>query len=127
MPASSSLRQISGTSPILIQCICTSWRVVRSRKLLPKWGFGMGPLAKSAAMRPMTLACSGFRTPPGTFMHHERVPALLLRVDADPLEALDLARHLVHGREVLRVCVYYRLAHLERVPLKLIFSTLLRV
>jgi hypothetical protein len=43
----------------------------------------------------MTLACSG------------------------PLEALDLARHLVHGREVLRVCVYYRLAHLERVPLEL--------
>jgi hypothetical protein len=67
MPTSSSLRQISGTSPILIQCIWTSWRVVRSRKLLPKCGFGIGPFAKSLAIPPIVFTCSGFNTPPGTF------------------------------------------------------------
>jgi hypothetical protein len=43
MPASSRRRQISGTCSILIPCICTSWRVVRSRKLFPKCGLGTGP------------------------------------------------------------------------------------
>jgi hypothetical protein len=29
------------------------------------------------------------------YADHKRVTALILRVDADPLEALDLARHLI--------------------------------
>jgi hypothetical protein len=52
--ASSRGRQISGTFSILIQFICTSWRVIRSRKLLPKCGLGTGPRAKSAAIFPTT-------------------------------------------------------------------------
>src|SRR5215212_3965664 len=53
------------------------------------------------------------------YAHHESVAALLLRVDAHPLEPLDLARHLAHRREILRVRIDYRLADLERVPLQL--------
>ena len=67
MPTSSRRRQISGMSFILSQCICTSWRVVRSRKLLPKCGLGMGPRAKSLAILPITFVCSGVNTPPGIF------------------------------------------------------------
>jgi hypothetical protein len=50
--------------------------------------------------------------------HHERVAALLLRVDANPLQPLDLARDPVHRREVLGVGLYDRLTDLERVALE---------
>jgi hypothetical protein len=51
--------------------------------------------------------------------HHEGVAALFLGVDPDPLEALDLAGNLAHGREIPGIGVYYRPVDLERVPLEL--------
>jgi hypothetical protein len=53
------------------------------------------------------------------YADHERVPTLLLRVYADPLEPLYLARHLTHRGEVLGVTLDDRLAHLQRVTLQL--------
>ena len=125
MPLSSRRRQISGTFSILIQCICTSWRVVRSRKLFPKCGLGTGPRAKSAAILPTTLVCWGVRTPPGILIRIMNAsPALLLRVDTDPLQPLDLAGTASMAGEVLRVSVYYGPIHLLRERSCLIFSTL---
>jgi hypothetical protein len=60
------------------------------------------------------------KDPAGDFdPHHECVAALLLRVYAYPLQPLDLAWDIVHGREVLRVGVYYRLIDLEGMALLL--------
>ena len=51
--------------------------------------------------------------------HHEGIAALLLGVDAGPLEALDLARNLGDaGRALLRVGVDDGIGNLERVALE---------
>ena len=44
------------------------------------------------------------------------VATLLLRVNAYPLEALNLARDFFYSRENFRVSVYDGSAYLERVP-----------
>ena len=81
----------------------------------------VGALGERVGRHP-DLAHLGRRHDPARHLdaHHERVAALALGVDADPLQALLLAGHLVDGvGPLLGVGVDHRLGHLEGVARQL--------
>ena len=102
-----------------IQWICTVWRVVRSAYREPNTRLSVpsGPSPKASADHPDLADLGGGQEPAGHLdPHHEGVAALLLRIDAGPLQPLHLAGHLGDaGRALLRVGVDDGVDHLEGV------------